>query len=103
MGDPVRCARDTGLPVAVLLQAILAVDPSIRLVQASSSQIFGAPAESPQSERTPPSPADPYAAAKLYADSMVAVRRQRHGLRASSAILFNHESPRRPRRTSAAR
>ena len=94
--DPVRCARDTGLPVAVLLQAILAVDPSIRLVQASSSQIFGAPAESPQSERTPPSPADPYAAAKLYADSMVAVHRQRHGLHASSAILFNHESPRRP-------
>jgi GDPmannose 4,6-dehydratase len=94
--DPLRCARDTGLPAAVLLEAILAVDPSIRLVQASSSQVFGAPAESPQSERTPPAPADPYAAAKLYADSMVAVHRARHGLHASSAILFNHESPRRP-------
>jgi GDPmannose 4,6-dehydratase len=94
--DPLGCARDTGLPVAVLLGAILAVDPSIRLVQASSSQVFGAPAESPQSERTPASPADPYAAAKLYADSMIAVHRARHGLHASSAILFNHESPRRP-------
>jgi GDPmannose 4,6-dehydratase len=94
--DPLRCARDTGLPVAVLLEAILAVDPSIRLVQASSSQVFGDPAESPQSERTPAAPADPYAAAKLYADSMIAVQRARHGLHASSAILFNHESPRRP-------
>jgi GDPmannose 4,6-dehydratase len=94
--DPLRCARDTGLPVAVLLEAILAVDPSVRIVQASSSQIFGAPEASPQSERTPPAPADPYAAAKLYADSMIAVHRARHGLHASSAILFNHESPRRP-------
>jgi len=94
--DPLRCARDTGLPAAVLLEAILAVDPSIRLVQASSSQVFGAPAQSPQSERTPRAPAEPYAAAKLYADSMVAVQRERHGLHASSAILFNHESPRRP-------
>ncbi len=94
--DPLRCARDTGLAVAALLGAILEVDPTIRLVQASSSQIFGEPAESPQSERTPPAPADPYAAAKLYADSMIAVHRARHGLHASSAILFNHESPRRP-------
>ena len=94
--DPLRCARDTGLPVAVLLEAILATDPSIRLVQASSAQIFGEPAESPQSETTPPAPADPYAAAKLYADSMIGVYRARHGVHASSAILFNHESPRRP-------
>jgi GDPmannose 4,6-dehydratase len=94
--DPLRCARDTGLPVAVLLETILAVDPSIRLVQASSSQIFGAPSESPQSERTPRAPADPYAAAKVYGDSMIAAHRHRHGLHASSAILFNHESPRRP-------
>jgi GDPmannose 4,6-dehydratase len=94
--DPLRCGRDTGLAVAALLQAILEVDPSIRLVQASSSQVFGEPAESPQSERTPRAPADPYAAAKLYADSMIAVHRARHGLHASSAILFNHESPRRP-------
>ena len=94
--DPVACARDTALPAAVLLETILAVDPSIRLLQASSSQVFGDPAESPQSEATPVAAADPYASAKLYADSMVAVYRARHGLHASSAILFNHESPRRP-------
>ena len=93
---PLACARDTGLPVAALLEAMLRVDPSIRLVQASSAQVFGDPVESPQSERTARRPADPYAAAKLYADSMVATYRARHGVHASSAILFNHESPRRP-------
>jgi GDPmannose 4,6-dehydratase len=94
--DPLGCARDTGMPAAVLLEAILVIDPSIRLVQASSSQIFGEPVESPQSERTAAAPAEPYGAAKLYADSMVAVYRARYGLHASSAILYNHESPRRP-------
>lgn len=94
--DPLRCARDTGLAVAALLDAIVSTDPATRLVQASSSQVFGEPAESPQSERTARAPADPYAAAKLYGDSMVAVYRRRHGVHASSAILFNHESPRRP-------
>jgi GDPmannose 4,6-dehydratase len=93
--DPLACARDTGLAVAALLDAIRKTDPSIRLVQASSAQVFGDPVESPQSEATPRLPADPYAAAKLYADSMVATYRARHGLHASSAILFNHESPRR--------
>jgi GDPmannose 4,6-dehydratase len=94
--DPLACARDTGLAVAALLEAIREIDSSIRLVQASSAQVFGDPLESPQSEATPRRPADPYAAAKLYADSMVATYRARYGLHASSAILFNHESPRRP-------
>jgi GDPmannose 4,6-dehydratase len=94
--DPVACARDTALPVATLLEVMRQTDPSIRLVQASSAQVFGDPVESPQSESTPRRPADPYAAAKLYADSMVATYRARYGLHASSAILFNHESPRRP-------
>jgi GDPmannose 4,6-dehydratase len=94
--DPIGCARDTGLAVGALLEAIRATDPSIRLLQSSSAQLYGEPAQSPQSEATPFRPADPYAAAKLYAHSMVALYRQRYGLHASSAILFNHESPRRP-------
>ena len=94
--DPPACARETALPVAVLLDAIRATDPSIRLVQASSAQVFGDPAESPQHEDTPRRPAEPYGAAKAYADAMIAAHRERHGLHASAAILFNHESPRRP-------
>jgi GDPmannose 4,6-dehydratase len=94
--DPLACARDTGLAVAELLEIIRTVDPSIRLLQASSAQVFGDPVESPQSEATPVAPADPYAAAKVYGDAMIRAYRERYGLHASSAILFNHESPRRP-------
>jgi GDPmannose 4,6-dehydratase len=94
--DPVRCAHETALPVAALLEAIVRVDPAIRLVQASSAQVFGDPAESPQREDTPRGPLEPYGAAKAYADAMIASYRDRHGLHASAAILFNHESPRRP-------
>ena len=94
--DPLACARETALPVTALLEAIVATDPSIRLVQASSAQVFGDAAESPQHEGTPRAPNEPYGAAKAYGDAMVAAWRARHGVHASAAILFNHESPRRP-------
>jgi GDPmannose 4,6-dehydratase len=94
--DPIACARETALPVTALLQAIAATDRSIRLVQASSAQVFGDPVESPQHERTPRAPNEPYGAAKAYADTMIESYRRSHGTHASAAILFNHESPRRP-------
>jgi GDPmannose 4,6-dehydratase len=94
--DPLACARETALPVAALLEAIVAVDPAIRLVQASSAQVFGDPAECPQHEGTPRAPNEPYGAAKAYGDAMIDAYRSRHGVHASAAILFNHESPRRP-------
>ena len=67
----------------------------VRVVQASSAEIFGNPAVSPQDESTPIAPVTPYGAAKAYAHHMVRVYRGR-GLHAVSAILYNHESPRRP-------
>jgi GDPmannose 4,6-dehydratase len=94
--DPLACAQETALPVTALLEAIVAVDPSIRLVQASSARVFGDPVESPQRESTARRPDEPYGAAKAYGDAMIATYRERHAIHASSAILFNHESPRRP-------
>ena len=67
----------------------------IRVLQASSAEIFGDPEEVPQSERTRLRPVTPYGAAKAFAHQMTEVYRQR-GLHAVSAILYNHESPRRP-------
>lgn len=67
----------------------------VRFLQASSAEIFGNAADSPQSETTQRKPVTPYGAAKSFADMMVGVYRDR-GLFASSAILYNHESPRRP-------
>jgi GDPmannose 4,6-dehydratase len=70
--------------------------PEMRVFQASSSEIFGATRESPQTEATPCVPQNPYAVAKLCGHLMVGAYRQRYGVHASSGILYNHESPRRP-------
>lgn len=91
--DPLEIGRVNGLAVGVLLEAVRQVDPGIRLCQASSSEMFGDAAESPQSEETPFLPSSPYGAAKLYGHFMVRAYRRRHGLYAASAILFNHEGP----------
>lgn len=84
-----------GLAITRILDSIRSVDSDIKFCQASSSEIFGAPLDSPQSEETRFNPRTPYGAAKLYAHFMIDVYRRRYGLFACSAILFNHESPRR--------
>ena len=67
----------------------------VRFVQASSAEVFGDAEVAPQDESTPLRPTSPYGAAKAYAHHLVGVYRGR-GLHAVSAILYNHESPRRP-------
>jgi GDPmannose 4,6-dehydratase len=78
-----------------MLEAIRLVDPGIRFYQASSSEMFGKVAETPQRETTPFHPRSPYGVAKVYAHYMTVNYRESHGLFACSGILFNHESPRR--------
>lgn len=93
--EPVAIGEINGLAVARILEAIRGVDAGMRFCQASSSEIFASASESPQCETTPICPRSPYGAAKAYADFMVRIYREKHGLFACSAILFNHESPRR--------
>jgi GDPmannose 4,6-dehydratase len=95
--QPVLTAELAAVGVTALLEAIREVDPAIRFYQASSSEIFGEPVESPQTEETPLSPLTPYGVAKAYAHFIVRSYRRRYGLHASAGILYNHESPRRPR------
>jgi GDPmannose 4,6-dehydratase len=94
--QPVVTAEFAAVGVTSLLEAIRAVDPTIRFYQASSSEIFGEPAEVPQSERTPLAPVTPYGVAKAYGHFIVGSYRRRYGMHASCGILYNHESPRRP-------
>jgi GDPmannose 4,6-dehydratase len=93
--NPLEIAEINGLAVVRLLEAIRATNASIKFCQASSREIFGDAAESPQTELTQINPRSPYGAAKVYADSMIKIYRQRYEIFACSAILFNHESPRR--------
>jgi GDPmannose 4,6-dehydratase len=97
--DPVGTAEVSGVAVVSLLQACLDLQNRegrpVRLLQASSAEIFGEPTDEPQTEATPVRPVSPYGAAKAFAHHAVHVFRG-HGLEASTAILYNHESPRRP-------
>jgi GDPmannose 4,6-dehydratase len=85
----------TGLGSTRLLEAIREMQIKPRIYQASSSEMFGLVAESPQSERTPFYPRSPYGVAKVYAFWMTVNYRDAYGLYAVNGILFNHESPRR--------
>ncbi len=93
---PVETAEFAAVGVTSLLEAVRAVDPAIRVYQASSSEIFGEPADVPQTESTPLAPVTPYGVAKAYGHLIVHSYRRRYGLHASCGILYNHESPRRP-------
>jgi GDPmannose 4,6-dehydratase len=81
---------------AAILEAVRDVDPQIRVFVPSSGAIFGEAPESPQREDTPCRPTTPYAIAKLAAHQLIGAMRAHDGLHASSGIVFNHESERRP-------
>jgi GDPmannose 4,6-dehydratase len=93
---PVATAEFAAVGVTSLLEAVRAVAPEARVYQASSSEIFGAPSESPQTESTKLHPVTPYGVAKAYGHLIVGSYRARYGLHLCSGILYNHESPRRP-------
>jgi GDPmannose 4,6-dehydratase len=94
--QPVMTAQFTAVGVTAMVEAIRITKPTLRLYQASSSEIFGATSESPQDELTPFRPHNPYGVAKLYGHLMLAAYRERYGMHLSSGIAYNHESPRRP-------
>jgi GDPmannose 4,6-dehydratase len=94
--QPVETAQFAAVGVTSMLEAIREIDGSIRFYQASSSEIFGTPRETPQSERTPLTPVTPYGVAKAYGHFIVDSYRRRYGLFGCCGILYNHESPRRP-------
>jgi GDPmannose 4,6-dehydratase len=94
--QPVLTAEFAAVGVTAMLEALRRADDSIRFYQASSSEIFGEPREVPQTEETPLAPLTPYGVAKAYGHFITRSYRLRYGLHASSGILYNHESPRRP-------
>ncbi|MDX8465220.1 GDP-mannose 4,6-dehydratase [Mesorhizobium sp. VK23B] len=94
---PEYTANADALGTLRLLEAIriLGLEKSVRFYQASTSELYGKVAETPQHENTPFRPRSPYAAAKLYAYWITVNYRQAYGLFAANGILFNHEGPTR--------
>ncbi|MDX2174871.1 MAG: GDP-mannose 4,6-dehydratase [Candidatus Sumerlaeia bacterium] len=93
--QPILTGEVTALGAARMLEAIYAVDPTIRFYQASSSEMFGKVQEVPQRESTPFYPRSPYGVAKVYGHWITVNYRESYNIFGVSGILFNHESPRR--------
>lgn len=93
--QPLLTGEFTGLGVARILESIRRLGKEIHFYQASSSEMFGKVRETPQTEATPFHPRSPYGVAKVYGHFITVNYRESYGLKASSGILFNHESPRR--------
>lgn len=93
--QPLLTGDYNSLGVMRVLEAIRHVDPTIRLYQASSSEMFGKVRETPQTELTPFYPRSPYGVSKVFGHYITVNYRESYGLFACSGILFNHESPRR--------
>jgi GDPmannose 4,6-dehydratase len=85
----------TAMGTLRLLEMIRDAPNPPKLFHAASSEIFGRPSQSPQTEETPMAPVSPYGCAKAFATRMVTIYRETFGLFACNGIMYNHESPRR--------
>jgi GDPmannose 4,6-dehydratase len=94
--DPIACHQANVEWSVKILDAVRTVSPATRVLMASSSEIYGQPRETPQHEHTATCPITPYGVTKAATYWMTQAYRQRYGLFIANAILYNHESPRRP-------
>ena len=97
--QPIETAQVNGMASVALMAECLELSSAgreVRFINASSAEIFAATREVPQNEATPLAPNSPYGGAKAFAHVMADTFRS-NGLWVSNAILYNHESPLRPK------
>jgi GDPmannose 4,6-dehydratase len=94
---PEYTAQVDGVGTLRVLEAVrlLGMEKSVRIYQASTSEMFGLVQEVPQKETTPFYPRSPYGVAKVYGYWITKNYREAYDMFACTGILFNHESPRR--------
>ncbi len=95
--QPIYTANVTGLGTLNLLESVKLIKPTIKIYQASSSEMFGNSIDDDgfQRESTPLNPVSPYGCAKVFSYNIAKNYRNSYGMFISNGILFNHESPRR--------
>ena len=92
---PESTCEEAGMATLRLLEIVRDQPEPPRFYHASTSEVFGAAAEAPQTEASPFKPTSPYGCAKAFATQMARVYRESYGLFVCNGILYNHESPRR--------
>lgn len=92
---PETTVDSIGMATLRLLEIIRDMDTPPKFLYASSAEVFGSPAHSPQDESTPLVPTTPYGAAKALSQELCRIYRTAYKLPTCAAILYNHESPRR--------
>ena len=92
---PESTCDEVGMATLRLLEIVRDQSPNVKFYHASTSEIFGNAAESPQTEETAMRPTSPYGCAKAFATQLALVYRQSYGMFVCNGILYNHESPRR--------
>lgn len=95
LDDPIEVIEVNGLATLRILEAIRQHSVHTRFCLASSSEIFAGSGVTPQNETTPHAPLNVYGASKSFAMNLVSSYRNRFGLFACTAVMYNHESPRR--------
>jgi GDPmannose 4,6-dehydratase len=95
--QPIYTSQVTGLGTLNLLEAVRLINPSIKIYQASSSEMFGNSIDYDgfQRETTLMNPVSPYGCAKVFSYNICRNYRNSYDMFISNGILFNHESPRR--------
>ena len=81
--DPVTTVEVNATAVTAMLEAIRRERLDTRVYQASSSEVFGIPGETPQNEATPLRPVNPYGIAKAHAQLSAGAYREHQGLHVS--------------------
>ncbi len=96
-GQPVETIESITVSTINLIEAIRFLDPTIRFYNAGSSECFGDTVRTAANEEAPFRPRSPYGVAKSAAHWIVRNYREAYGVFGCNGILFNHESPLRPR------
>lgn len=90
--QPLSTADITGLGLLRILEKVRQISPSIKVYQASTSELYGDGKLGLLNEETPFAPSSPYASAKLFAYHTARNYRRSYGIFVCNGILFNHES-----------